>query len=239
MNQIGHNNPPPFDEAKRQEFALAANEFARTWKEWEGVKITDENAGRLNDFFEGARKTALLIEKQRKADKEPHLEAGRMVDAAYKAVGSVIEKVVESARKALSAHAQELAKREAEAKAKAMEAARKAAEEAAAAAAAAEDEVERAQALQAQEDALQAALEAEAAKTTGRIESESGLGRTTALRTTYHAEIADPIKALTWAYRYDRAELTMLVLKMANAAKRADKSVEIPGVTFRKEEKIA
>jgi len=239
MNQIGHNNPPPFDEAKRQELAQAANEFATTWKQWEGVEITVENAGRLNDFFEGARKTAALIEKQRKVEKEPHLEAGRMVDAAYKAVGSVIEKVVESARKALSAHAQKVAREQELAKQAAMEAARKAAEEAAAAAAEAEDEVEKAEALQKQEEALQAALEAEAAKTTGRVESESGMGRTTALRTYYHAQVDDPIKAVSWLYRNHPGELCALVERLANAATRSDKELQIPGVSFRKEEKIA
>jgi len=239
MSTIGHNRGPVFDEAKRQELAGAANEFAATWKEWAGVEITADNAERLNDYFAGARKLIAKVEAQRKADKEPFLDAGRQVDAAYAAIKAVLDKVVESARAKLSEHARKVAAAE-EAKRQAeLAAARKAAEEAAKAATEAQDAIAKAEAEQAQADALKAALEAETAKTTGAIQSDSGMGRTAALRTYYHAEIADPIKALTWAYRTNRGELEAIILRLANAAKRADKAAEIPGVRFREERKIA
>jgi len=239
---IGHNNPPAYDSEKLDKLATTANEFAEIAKEWAATEITEENAGRANDFVTGGRKLIKTIEEARTADKAPHLEAGKAVDAAYKPLVTVLDKALDGVKRALTEFAKVKAEAEAAAARKVAEAARKAAEEAEAQRKAAEEAgnaIAAEAAAQAAEEARKAEQQAASTKATGAIESGTGMGRTAALRTYYVAEVVDPAKATLWALKQESGLFRELVIKIANAAKRHDKSIEIPGIKFIEEKRIA
>ena len=239
---IGHNNPPPFDAGRLDALKTTATEFAAVAKDWAKTEITEENAGRANDFLTGGRRLIKQIEEARKADKEPYIEAGKAVDAAYKPLVTVLETALDGVKAALTAFAKIKAEAEAAAARKAAEEARIAAEMAEAERKAAEeagDEIAAEEARMAAEEARKAEQLAASAKSTGAVESATGMGRTAALRTYYTAEIVDPIKAITWAFRENPAEMRALVVRMAEARKRHDKTTEIPGIKFNADQRIA
>ena len=184
---IGGNNPPPYD----PEIVAGFDARVRLWSdaagEWsDRAKITsDDESAQITDFVTGARKIATELDAARKAAKQPHLDAGKAVDDAFRRPLAIIERVVEK-MKALQAAWLKAKKAEADriAAEKAL-AAKKAAEEAAAAAAAAAarndiaGEVEAAEARAAAEKALADAAKPVAAQS----KSVSGGGRTMSLRT--------------------------------------------------------
>jgi hypothetical protein len=153
----GHNQPPTLHEelaarhgdlAKRRDELLAGAERAP-------VSIDDdETAGRIQDFIKQLGAATKNAETARVAEKEPHLEAGRVVDGFFKGITEPLAKAKKEIEGRLTAYLRKKAENERRAR---EEAERKAREEAEARERAAEDA-----AAQANDDAsLDGAIAAE------------------------------------------------------------------------------
>ena len=202
----------------------------------------EEQAGKARDLL--AKLTARIKEAEdaRVAEKEPHLAAGRAVDARYKPVGAMLSACVQPIKTLLGAwlkreqariDAEKAAARaEADRLAREAEAARKAAEAAGkvAAAVAAEQAAERAQA------AAVVARQAEAARP--QVVSASGGARKASLRVTYAARLVNfPIACRRYA---NHPEVVAVLEKLASAEARAAKGAGIiPGFEIVAQETVA
>lgn len=235
---IGHNRGPAFDAEKAEGFATLANDLADAAGEWkETGAISDETqAEKANDFLAAARSLFKEVEDQRKSDKEPHLDAGREVDAKYSSIKKIIEKSAEMVKPLLATYVAEKERQEA---ARRAEEQRKAKEEAEAAERA-RIEAERrndaagmVEAEEAEKAAQEAAAEAEKPKK-ARVGSATGRAKTTSLRTVYSAEIESINQALLH-YR-DHDDVAEVLTRLANAELRAskDKDITIPGFKITK-----
>lgn len=237
---IGHNAPPsPIDEMREK-----VNEFGRAAQQWGETGVqTDADAERLNDFLAGARQIHKDLDAMRVAEKKPHDDAAKAVQAKFKPLLDAIERAGAAAKGVLSAYmrrkeaqlaeqrrreAEEAARIEAEAQAKAAEAEARGdlvgAAEAEAAAAVAKAEAD-------------AATDADAAK--ARVQSASGAGRTTGMRTFRIAKIVN--SALAVAHYRNHPEVLATIERLANADIRASRgaAVSIPGVDVIEERRVA
>jgi hypothetical protein len=220
MLGMGHNLPPTEADVARERvegLVSAANRWAR-----ERPEITDaETAARANDFLEQLAAEAKKLELQRRAEKRPHEDAAKAVDARYRPLADMVGacKLVVTAlhsawlRREQDRLAIERRRKEAEAREAqrlADEAARKAAAAASVSDLIAASEAERA----AKEASAAAAAVPERAQTRGQLS-----GRARSLKTTWHARVVDPYAAIRH-YR-DRAEVRELVERLANADARA------------------
>lgn len=241
---LGDNAPPPYDPDALEAFQPKVQDFADAAGAWldAGEIADEEQAGKLNDFIVGCRGLFRQIEDRRKADKQPHLDAGKAVDAAYKRLTDPLQRAADRVKPLLTAYAAKKAEAQERERQAAIEKARREAEEARKAAEAADSrhdvagESEAAEALKAAEKAER---EAERMKASGAISSATGGGRTAALRTYYRAEITGMKQAVLWALDNHAGEVEDMLLRLANAAKRHDSAVEIPGVHFHAEKKVA
>lgn len=216
----GANNPPAFD-------AHSANiqgirEEAGNWLD--GGKITSaEEAEAVELLLDMARKASKAADDARTDEKEPHLKAGREVDAKWKPLITSATTIADVCKQVLAPW------RVAEAQRKADEAAR----------IRAEAEVERqaevdatraaAGSIDAREQADQRVVSAKAAEKLAKSAEKAastGLG----LRTTYTAEVTDFTVAARafWTSHRDRFEA--LVLTIAQEQVRAGKR-DMPGIT--------
>ncbi|RJL15293.1 hypothetical protein [Paracoccus siganidrum] len=192
---LGHNSPPPYDPEITAKLEDRVRELADAGAAWLELKrITDEEqAGKLNDFTGQCRAAFKEIEDARKAAKEPHLEAGRAVDAKFKTLTSPLEDLGKALKKMLADYAAEKQRKLDEQKRlEREEAARKAAE-----AERLRKEAEASNDVIAKAEAEAAAKEAERAQkqadkeARAQIASGTGGGRTMSTRTTYRARIED------------------------------------------------
>jgi hypothetical protein len=177
------------------------------------------------------------IEATHKTEKEPHLEAGRAVDAKYKPLLTKINQAVEGVTKLLTKYMEA----ERERQRQAAEAARKAAEEEAARAAALakqaeveEDPFEAFETTQAantaQAEAASLARQA-AAPVKVNVASADG-GKAAGLRTVgYSVEVTDPSAFV--GYYAERIEVLELAKTLAvREAKATNGQAKVPGCTF-------
>lgn len=177
------------------------------------------------------------IEATHKDEKEPHLEAGRAVDAKYKPLLTKINQAVEGVTKLLTKYMEA----ERERQRQAAEAARKAAEEEAARAAALakqaeveEDPFEAFETTQAantaQAEAASLARQA-AAPVKVNVASADG-GKAAGLRTVgYSVEVTDPSAFV--GYYAERIEVLELAKTLAvREAKATNGQAKVPGCTF-------
>lgn len=238
------NDPDPFV-AARADIEARISAFAEGADIWETRDRLDEaQAAKANDFIAGAKKLAAEAEAQRKREKQPHLDAGRAVDATWAALISRIDKIIDVVKPKLAAYLRE---QEAKRRAEAEEAARKQreAEEAARAAAIDAANAESAsQRIAAEERAAghariaeEAAAEAEARNGPARAESATGLANRRALRTVRRPAIVSLPLAL--AHYRDDPELRDLILKLAARdlreapVRRGEKHIPtIPGIRW-------
>lgn len=241
---IGHNDPPPFDPAAIKGFGPRVQDFADAAGAWldAGEIVSAEQAEKLNDYIAGCRALYRKIEGQRTADKKPHLDAGKLVDATYKKLTAPLTKAADRVKPLLTRWAVKQAEIEAENKRKA-EAAAAAEQEAASKfaeqAAARNDVVGEAEAEQAQKDADKAVKQAARASTTGRVASATGGGRTSALRTYHTPKITSRRMAFLALENDHGAALDEVILRIAAQVKRADASAEIQGIEFTEQKRIA
>lgn len=200
-------------------------------------EINAETAPKVRDLLGRVTEMAKKVEAGRKAAKEPHLEAGRQVDAEFKPLAETLASLKDAINRPLAAWLKaEQDRQRAEA-----EASRKAAEEAAAFEQAMADDEEMAAKAKAfaEKRAAEAELKAAQAEGAGRVQSASGLTRAAGLRTYRSAEITDA--AALVAHYASHPDVIDAALKAANAAIRAAKGgpVNIPGVRVVEEQKVA
>lgn len=227
---VGHNNPPAPTPIEAARETLA--DLHLTAEQWfDGADIeTDGQADEVSRIVDAARKAKTRFEADRKAEKQPHLDAGKAVDTAWKPLTDAADRIVEVGKAALTPwlQAKERAKREAEAEARrvadaaAEEARRLAAQTdgSLAAAQARDDAIEQAEAAQAKAD--RAARDRAGAK-------GEGMGRTMSLRTTYRSEVEDRRALLNHVARTRPADLDTFLSEWARKAVAAG-ARELPGV---------
>jgi hypothetical protein len=232
---LGHNNPPPFDPEK----LAAADARVKEWMDAAGDWLdlgeirSEDQAARLTDMIDGARKVFKAVDEERKEAKKPHDEAGKAVQAAYTPLLDRLERTVAKLKPLM---AKWLTKKEAEAEAERarMEAeAKRLAEEAErlAAEAAARNDINAE--IEAEEAAKAAARMAkEAARETGvNAKSATGGARTVSLREQRFAVLDNPFKA--FAHFQKHPDMIALLERLATAELRASKDpgYVVPGFT--------
>lgn len=214
MDGFGHNNPPAHIIAQ-----LEAEAFAERCKALVVTTAADlTTAAELIDAEVRARKAA---EKQRTTEKQPHLDAGRAVDAAWQPVTATLDAAIRPVK------AQVLAFQQAERKriAAEQEAARLEAERAQEAAIAALQSQEvapwEAEALVEQADTAAAAVAAVEAASSQTTTIKADGVRARSIKLVWSVEVTDPaalVRALA-----GNAEVQAAAEKVANAMARAMK----------------
>lgn len=225
---MGGNNPPAFEAHKVNIDDL--REEAKVWLDGKAVESAEEAAG-LNTLLDLARQAAKAADEARAAEKKPHLDAGKAVDAQWKPIIDAAQRIVDVAKKTLTPwNIKEAERKAAEAQ--------KAAEEAEAQRQAEVEASRAAAASGSLEDVEQADQQADAAKQAEKIakkaekEATSGLG----LRTTYRPELTDPKAAIAHYWATRREDFIALVNDLAAKDVRAGKR-DIPGFTIHAEQK--
>ncbi len=207
---IGSNNPPPgAEEADEIQSAINAA-LAELAKPAE----TQTDCDRLANHRDRLAKLYKAQEQERKDKKQPHMDAAKAVDEAYKPILSKIEDAGIKIKKAITAW---LLKEEARRRAEALEQMKRDEESRKAAAAANQP---------APEPAPVPEVERPKAGTTGRA---------TALRTYKSAVITDYAAALN--HFADTAEVKEVIQSLANRAARA--GVPVPGCEVKEERSAA
>lgn len=241
----GHNNPPPFDQGKVDALTKKVAEWADAGTDWLNKKTVDdaETAAKLADYINGGRGVIKEIEKTRKDEKDPHLKAGKAVDAAFKEIGARLEKTLQAVQPMQTAWLRKEQDRlDAERRA-AEEEAKRLAEEAERKRKQAEERNDMAGVADAEAEAKNAAKqEKKAAKPVkAKAASHSGGGRAVSLRDKRVVEVTNT-RLLFMYFKSDEDVMAKVaeVLKSAAAAQirggvPADK---IPGITT-KVEKVA
>ena len=218
VQEIGHNNPPSPAEQFRFEIDSLKERVAAF------PDITPENAGEANDLIRLCGNLAKDIDKTRKDEKQPHLDAGREVDRKYMPLADEAKKAPDALKARLSAHLRE---QERIAREQAAEAARIAAEErlraeAEKAVSMPADEAEIEQVAEAAEiKATAAAAAAEQART---AKGSHGL-MASGLRTKREVIITDPVGLVRHFHKHP--EVVETCLKLAKAQVRAAKGGEV------------
>ncbi len=216
-----HNNPPKSSELYREHL----DELKQRIDAFGGVN--EDNAGAARDLIGLAKELAKDVEKTRKKEKEPHLEAGRIVDGVYNPIIKDAKAATAGLEKALTAHIREqqrIAHEREEA------ARRKAEEEAERARQLADDALigdevaEKAQ--KAQADAEVAAAAVDVAK---NVKGSEGF-RAVGIRVTKKAKVSNSVMLVT--HYMQHPDVIALCERLANADIRAAKggAVQIPGV---------
>lgn len=200
-------------------------------------EINAETAPKVRDLLGRVTEMAKKVEAGRKEAKEPHLEAGRRVDADFKPLTDTLTALKDAINRPLAAWLKaEQDRQRAEA-----EAARKAAEEAAAFQEAMADDEDMAAKAKAFADKrrIEAEMKQAQAEGAGRVQSAAGFTRAAGLRTYRSAEITDA--AALVAHFASHPDVIDAAHKAANAAIRAAKGgpVSIPGVRVVEEQKVA
>ena len=222
MNAIGHNNPPAVEA-----MALHVEDLFKLVSDTtDGAEVTtDEQEAALDSLLADVKQAAKDAEATRKAEKEPHLEAGRQVDAAWKPIKDRLDMAENEIKKLLTPY--RVAKQRAR-----DEAARKAREEAEAKEAAARAKLQEPEHLQARFDAeeeLKAAGKLKAVA--NRTEREA-----TGLRTYKVVTVNDYRAALLWIAKRNPEAVNAFVEEYArkNAVNRP-----MDGVTVSEEKRAA
>lgn len=220
---IGGNNPPAFDPEKLQSCKGLVDDFNSAAKEWLDLKeiATPEQSGKLTDFVSGARQVYSSIDTARKAEKKPHDDAGKAVQAAFTPLLDTIDQIINRVKPMQAAWLQKLAREENARREKLRveaEQARIAAEEAQKAAAQTNDVAGEVEAERLKAEADQLAADA-ARQTTVKAGSATGAGRTMALRTINDVVVTNPLKVFM-RYR-DHPDVLEVLRKVASAEVRA------------------
>lgn len=217
------NNPPPYEAMSlhiEDLFALVSDTTAGA------VVATDEQDAALDSLMDEMRTARKDADKERAAEKKPHDDAGKAVQARWKPLLDRCDAGVAEIKKLLTPY------REAKQRAK-DEAARKAREEA-------EQRQREAQEALRSSDTLADRVEAEerlkqAAKLTAvanKIDRSA-----TGLRTTKRVELTDPTAFGRWAWEHRRDAYVAVLTTLAE--KERDNLAPIPGIIIHHEKKAA
>lgn len=220
--QMGGNQPPP-----HEAMALHVEDlFQLVSDTTEGAQVTtDEQEAALDSLLDDVKKAAKDAEATRKAEKEPHLEAGRQVDANWKPIKDRLDAAAAEIKRLLTPYrvAKQAAKAEAE---------RKAREEAAAKEAAAQAKLQEPEHLQARFDAEQDLKEARILKAQANRSAREATG----LRTYKVVTVDNRRDALNWIAKNDADALTAFV---EDYARRNAPTRPMDGVTVTEERRAA
>lgn len=220
----GHNNPPAdaaFGLHVDSLFTLLSDTLAG------GDVTTDEQDAAIDAILDDFRKAGADSEKARKAEKEPHLEAGRQVDTKWKPIVDKAARGASACKDALTPY--RTAKQAAKDKA-----AREAREEAEARQKAAQDALRQADDLEAKFAAEQQ-LETAAKLTAVANKIERA---PTGLRTFYEAEITDRKAALLFYLARSPERFEALIQQLADEDARTTRA-PVPGIIFHERKKAA
>jgi hypothetical protein len=184
------------------------------------------------------------VEERRTAEKKPHIDAAKAVDAEWNPLKDLLAKAKALVNPRLTAWLQKLEQQRQEKLRKEREEADRLAREAAEAAAKAAEEAKKAGDVIGATVAAEAAAKAaeEAGKNVTKLEKapanlQSSLGaRTKSLRTYWHARVTSHMQAL--AHFKNHPKVVELVEQLAEAEAKED-AAPIPGVEFWKEQKAA
>lgn len=234
MSKIGDNSPPAYEAISLhiEDLIAEAHNFL------DGEPIGDQGQadaiGLLLDSIRQAKKAA---DDQRVIEKKPHDEAAKAVQVKYKPLIDKCDLAASVAKQALTPWLQHLEaeqRRIAEEKRLAAEEAQRIAREAGIAARTDLAAAEKAEAAQlVAEEAAKAAARAEKAKP----QAASG-GRAIGLRTSYRAEITDPLAFGKWAWSHRRAEYLAFLDDLAAKEVRHG-PVNLPGMIAHEERTAA
>lgn len=229
---IGDNGGPPLDALPAIKAKIDDLETeAKAW--FDGEDIANEaQAEDVSRILDDARKLAKEADNARKVEKEPHLEAGRMVDARWKPLTTNAERIEQVAKAVLTPWLKAKAKEKEEAEAAARRAAEAAAEDARRAAEAARESTTLDDA-KARDEAIERAEEAQRqaaaiARETAGVKGQ-GMARAVALRTTWKSEITDRRALLNHVAVADPDALVAFLEEWAARAVRAG-ARDLPGV---------
>lgn len=232
---IGHNNPPeptPLEQA-RETISLLDVE-ASAW--FDGTPIENERqAEDVARLLDAARKAEKQFDTARKTEKQPHDDAAKAVDAAWKPVIVDAKRIVEIAKAAQTTW---LIKLDQEKRAREEAARREAEEKAAAARKLAEQNDGSLTAAKARDAAIEEAKRAEAAAhraANDRANAKgAGMARAVSLRTTWRSEVQDRRAVLNHIAKNDPNALTQFVEEWAARSVRSG-ARELPGVRIYEE----
>ena len=229
---IGGNQPPA-----NEAFSLALEDAYATAKDFlDGSELeTKGQADAVGRIISEVKKIKKDAETARKAEKEPHLEAGRAVDAKWKPLADRADTIIKAAQAPLTAYLNKLAAQQAEEQRKAREEAdRKAQEaiEAQRASAGNVEAIEKAETLQREAD-LAAKEAAKASKAKAHV---AGVDRAVGLRTYKVVTVTDRRAALNWIAKHNPEALTAFV---EDYARRHAPTRPMDGVTVNEERRVA
>ncbi len=224
---IGHNQPPDAFGALKAHIDDLDLE-ARNHLDGEPI-ANAEQAKAVSKILDDARKAAKAADEARKDEKRPHDEAGKAVQAKWQPLIGQAELAATTAKKALAPW---LEAQEAAQLAEAAEAARIADEAADKARQAAEAARPEDLASQTTVRVLQENAEAagKAAKRAGKARPlAEGGSRAVGLRTSYTAEITDPVAFIRWAWEHRKPDVTAFLDELAATEARTGPR-DIPGL---------
>jgi hypothetical protein len=233
---IGHNQPPD----PCVGFSLHLDDLeeqAKAWLDGSGIQ-TEAQAEDVARLLDMVRKASNDADEARKAEKRPHDEAAKAVQARWKPILDKADLIAKTAKNALAPY---LIKRDEEQRAAALaeqEEARRLSEAAAQTAASANadslaDQSAVEQARNAAHEAAQRAARLDKAKAQAK-----GGERAVGLRPSYRAEITDATAFARWVWANRRGEmLTFLELVADRECRGGDK--HIPGLIVHTERKAA
>jgi hypothetical protein len=236
---IGHNNPPeptPIEEA-RETISLLDLE-ASNW--FDGAPIENQaQADAVAKLLDDARKAEKRFDGERKAEKKPHDDAAKAVDAKWKPILADFGRIVEVAK---AAQTPWLIKLDDEKRAR-EDAARKEADEKAAAALKLAQEADGSlAAAKARDAAIEDAKRAEQAAVRAANDKAAakgaGMARSVSLRTTWRSDVQDRRAILNHIAKTAPDDLTAFVEEWAAKAVRAG-ARELPGVRIYEERAAA
>lgn len=223
-HEIGGNNPPPFEAISihiEDLFALVSDSLTG------GEVVNDDQESALDGLLDDLRKAKKNADTERAAEKKPHDDAAKAVQAKWKPLLDRCDMAANEIKRLLTPYrtAKQAAKDEA---------ARKAREEAEARQKAAQEALRQSDDLQSRYDAeieLKAASKLTAAA--NRIDREA-----TGLRTYWEAEITDRKAALLHYIAQQPEEFEALIQKLADQDARGTRA-PVPGIIFHERKKAA
>ncbi len=224
LPEAGHNNPPA-----EETFAMHVDElFTLLSDTLAGGEVdNDAKEAAIDELMDEFRKASKDADAARAAEKKPHFEAGKAVDAKWKPVTEKADRGVTACKEALTPYrvAKQKAKDEAEKKLREeAEAKQKAAQEA----------------LKASDDLeskFAAEQELEAAAKLTAVANRSAR-EATGLRTYWEAEVADKGAALRFYLKQSPNEFSDLIQQLADRDARGARPA-VPGVIYHERKKAA
>jgi hypothetical protein len=223
MSEIGHNYGAGADALRTD-----LEEFSEACVRWLGKALDAESAPVVVDVIARGRKLRDKLEAARKAEKQPSLDEGRAIDAAYKKPLDEVKGLLDGLAKGMTAYEVAEAKRRRE---EAEAAARAAAEAEAAAKAAAEADDPFAAydaQTQASNDRAIAVAKDRAAADRPRVASAEGVTRAMSLRTFWRCEVVNARALVEHFAEYEPVVNAALALA-DRVAREQQGDVEIPG----------